>query len=165
MCGWIGGRNTSLLWGQVGMVWYAVWKHFLQRMMCWLGWQTSPLCSNLKCLYIICIQKSKFSVQKMDWGENLKCMKVQVVWKLNIRKLRTACIIITFMHGIYNYICETVFLEYIVLQLYCSWLFCTSACTFQYICTVPNMAVVPWFCAFPVCYSCNLILSIFCVIS
>jgi len=42
--------------------------------------------------------------------------------------LSPLCMVFTIM-----YLKQIVFLEYIVLQLFCSLLFCTFACTFQYI--------------------------------
>jgi len=85
MCVRIGGRNTSLLEEQVGMLRCTLLKKFLavankqycmntdnnvaettQRLKCWLGWQRVALCNNSKCLFVSCIWWSKCSTWKTD---------------------------------------------------------------------------------------------------
>jgi len=52
------------------------------------------MCTEVQQLKMLvrCVQKSKFRVQMTDQGENLSCTNVWLVQKLNVWKLRTACI-------------------------------------------------------------------------
>jgi hypothetical protein len=47
---------------------------------------TAPMCSSLKCLFIICLQKSDIRCMKDRVG-----VRIYNVWKSNIQKSRTAC--------------------------------------------------------------------------
>jgi hypothetical protein len=67
ICGRIGGRNTSLVPEQVGKFLAGTNKHFcmntdsnvaeaMQKLKCWLGSQTVPLCNSSKCLFVSSVQ-------------------------------------------------------------------------------------------------------------